>query len=79
MVALVLLLQLLISYKNNSCAIGITGRKKVNMNTNYLETVAANLYDGGWRACDRLELVAEYGFSESELNFICFLLSEMEG
>ena len=44
------------------------------MNTKYLETVAANLYDGGWRACDRLELVAEYGFSESELDFICCLL-----
>lgn len=48
------------------------------MNTNYLETVAANLYDGGWRAGDRLELVAEYGFSDAELNFICYLLSEME-
>ena len=48
------------------------------MNTNYLETVAASLYDGGWRAGDRLELVAEYGFSEAELDFICCLLSEME-
>ena len=48
------------------------------MNTNYLETVAATLYDGGWRAGDRLDLVAEYGFSESELDFICYLLSEME-
>ena len=48
------------------------------MNMNYLETVATTLYDGGWRACDRLELVAEYGFSEAELNFICYLLSEME-
>lgn len=57
--------------KQSCCAIGNTGRKKVNMNTNYLETVAASLYDGGWRACDRLELVAEYGFSESELDFIC--------
>lgn len=48
------------------------------MNTNYLETVDVSLYDGGWRAGDRLELVAEYGFSEVELNFICCLLSEME-
>lgn len=48
------------------------------MNTNYLETVAASLYEDGRRACDRLELVAEYGFSESELDFICYLLSEME-
>lgn len=48
------------------------------MDKNYLETVASSLYDGGWRACDRLELVAEYGFGEAELNFICYLLAEME-
>ena len=48
------------------------------MNRNYLETVAASLYDGGWRAADRLELIAEYEFSEAEVAFICCLLSEME-
>lgn len=48
------------------------------MNTNYLESVVASLYDGGLRAGDRLELVAEYGFSDAELDFICYLLSEME-
>lgn len=48
------------------------------MNMIYLETVAASLYDGGWRACDRLYLIAQYGFSEVEADFICKLLSEME-
>lgn len=34
-------------------------------------TSAAALYDGGWRAEDRDELVAEYGLSEEEADAIC--------
>ena len=48
------------------------------MDRNYLETVTSALYDGGWRSIDRLEMVREYGFGEIELNFICYLLDEME-
>ena len=48
------------------------------MDRNYLETVAASLYDSGWRSIDRLNLVYDYGFGETELNFICYLLDRME-
>lgn len=44
--------------------------------TNFYES-AANLYDGGWRAEDRDELITEYGLTESEADEICRHLAEM--
>lgn len=39
---------------------------------------AGPLYDGGWRAEDREQLISEYGLSEDEVDVICALLSELE-
>ena len=39
---------------------------------------AAALYDGGWRAEDRDELVAEYDLSEEEADAICEDLRRMD-
>lgn len=41
-------------------------------------TSAAVLYDGGWRAEDRDELVAEYDLSEEEADAICEDLRRMD-
>lgn len=39
---------------------------------------AAALYDGGWRAEDRDELVAEYDLSEEDADAICEDLRRMD-
>lgn len=39
---------------------------------------AAALYDGGWRAEDKEQLMAEYDLSEKEATEICELLKEFE-
>lgn len=41
-------------------------------------TSATALYDGGWRAEDRDELVAEYNLSEEEADAICEDLRRMD-
>lgn len=41
-------------------------------------TIAANLYDGGWRAEDHDQLVSEYNLTAEEAEEICKLLEEME-
>lgn len=43
-----------------------------------IESSAAALYDGGWRADDREELIAEYQLSEDEADAICEKLKEYE-
>lgn len=43
-----------------------------------LETTAASLYDGGWRAADREELKGEYGFTDEELEVVTEKLKEYE-
>ena len=43
-----------------------------------IESSAAALYDGGWRADDREELIAEYQLSEEEADAICEKLKEYE-
>lgn len=43
-----------------------------------LETAAASLYDGGWRASDRKELKDEYGFTDEELDVVVEKLKEYE-
>ena len=43
-----------------------------------IESSAAALYDGGWRANDREELIAEYQLSADEADAICQKLKEYE-
>ena len=38
--------------------------------------VAASLFDGGWRAEDREELISEYELTEEEADEICKLLAD---
>ena len=45
------------------------------MNLKDLQASAAALYDGGWRAEDREELIDEYDLDETEVDEICNLLS----
>lgn len=42
------------------------------------ETSAAALYDGGWRAEDKDELMTEYDLTEEEADEICEYLAEYE-
>ena len=43
-----------------------------------VEMSAASLYDGGWRAEDREQLIAEYQLTEDEADAICEKLQEYE-
>ena len=38
--------------------------------------VAASLFDGGWRAEDREELISEYDLTDEEADEICKLLEK---
>jgi hypothetical protein len=40
--------------------------------------IAASLYDGGWRAADREQMIAYYTLTEDEADDICKLLEEYE-
>lgn len=40
--------------------------------------IAANLYDGGWRAKDREQMIGYYTLTEDEADAICELLEEYE-
>jgi hypothetical protein len=51
-------------------------RKENKMND--LETTAANLYDGGWRAANKEELIKEYGFTVDEIEIIIKYLASYE-
>jgi len=43
-----------------------------------IESSAAALYDGGWRAEDRDELIEEYELAEEDADAICEKLKEYE-
>lgn len=43
-----------------------------------VQSVAAALYDGGWRSSDRDELMQEYDFTSDEADAICEQLREYE-
>ena len=43
----------------------------------YLASAAA-LYDGGWRAEDRDQLIEEYDLTEEEADKLCEILEELE-
>lgn len=47
----------------------------MTINYNYS---AASLYDGGWRAEDRADLIEEYDLTENEADEICKELAEIE-
>lgn len=47
----------------------------MTMNNQYS---AASLYDGGWRAEDRDQLISEYGLTAEEADGICRELAEYE-
>lgn len=49
--------------------------KNTTISNQYL---AAALYDGGWRAEDKEQLVAEYGLTEEEAEIIAEDLKNME-
>jgi len=40
--------------------------------------IAASLYDGGWRAADREQMIGYYTLTEDEADAICELLSAYE-
>ena len=42
------------------------------------QTSAASLYDGGWRAEDREQLISEYDLTEKEADEICEWLKKFE-
>jgi hypothetical protein len=42
------------------------------------ESAAAALYDGGWRASDREQLISEYELTEDEAEAICAELERIE-
>jgi hypothetical protein len=43
-----------------------------------ITTSAAALYDGGWRAEDRDQLITEYDLTPEDAEAICELLKDME-
>lgn len=43
-----------------------------------VESSAAALYDGGWRATDRDDLITEYDLTADEADAICAELDRME-
>lgn len=42
------------------------------------QSSAAALYDGGWRAADKEDLILEYDLYEDDAEKICELLAEYE-
>ena len=52
-----------------------TGMQEMQMS---MGDIAANLYDGGWRAADREQMIVYYTLTEDEADAICELLEEYE-
>lgn len=53
----------------------------MNQNRRYEEhevhTIAAALYDGGWRAEDKDEMMEVHGFTEENMDLICDRLRDL--
>jgi len=47
-------------------------------NISDIESMAAALYDGGWRADERDQLISEYDLSEADAEAICAKLAEYD-
>jgi hypothetical protein len=43
-----------------------------------ISDTAASLYDGGWRADDREEMISEYGFFSDDADKVCKMLGDIE-
>lgn len=43
------------------------------------QSIAAALFEGGWRKEDKEQLMQEYGLTDEQADVICELLAEMEG
>lgn len=43
-----------------------------------IKLTASSLYDGGWRAADRDQLIAEYNLIPKDADVICSELEELE-
>ena len=43
-----------------------------------IDSCAASLYDGGWRADDRSQLIAEYHLRPEDADGICERLAELD-
>ena len=52
-----------------------TGIQEMQMS---MGDIAASLYDGGWRAADREQMIGYYTLTEDEADAICELLEEYE-
>lgn len=48
------------------------------MKKDELQSVSASLYDGGWRANDKAELIAEYEMTEEYAEQVCCQLKLYE-
>jgi hypothetical protein len=48
------------------------------MDKSTVESMAAALYDGGWRAADREQFMAEYDLTNDEAEAICNELERYE-
>ena len=47
------------------------------MDQNRLYWIAAAVYDGGWRAEDKVLMMEEFGYTEEEITLICKRLQEI--
>lgn len=43
-----------------------------------IQSSAAALYDGGWRASDKEQLISEYGLTQDEADALCKELLSLE-
>ena len=55
-----------------------SGKKERVVTMTDYRTSAAYLYDGGWRAKDKDEMIIAYSLTEEEANEICKILAEYE-
>lgn len=49
-----------------------------SMSENAISAAAANLYDGGWRSCDRDQLISNYDITGADADAICKVLGLIE-
>ncbi len=49
------------------------------MNQSDIQTIAASLFDGGWRAADMEALISEYNIDPEKAEAVCSYLEQWEG
>jgi DNA-binding transcriptional regulator YiaG len=65
------------AYKHRACREPIPAERRIMMLKDVTSSAAA-LYDGGWRAEDKDQLIAEYDLTEDEADILCAELEDME-